>query len=351
LKAAVFRAPGQIEVCEVAEPRPRAGEILIEVHACGLSGTDIQMYRSGAYRQSAGAVHVNADGLELLGHEGAGRVIGLGEGVTGWNIGDRVLALSAGGGLAERLIAPTGVGRIVLPPSLCFPSAVAAVPLAYALQMIRLAQPSPAEHLVVLGVGTVGLCLIELLSKRQPSFGKLIAVDIHADRLALARELGASHTVHALHEDVVAMAGRYCGWSYMPLQRRSVPVVAVVFDCAGHSSRLVVPSPLQQALALLAPEGGRVLSFAPYEGPIALDMIDLIHKQAHLIGSLGFAQEDLVDALALLAKGQVRHQRMTDCRMPLSQIAEAFEMQVSGDVLKVIVEPQLSALSAPPARS
>ncbi len=341
MKAAVFRAPGHVEVCDVAEPRPRAREILVEVHACGICGTNTLLYRSGAFRQSAGTLHMNADGLEILGHEASGRIVGLGKDTHGWQLGERVMAITGGGGMAEKLAAPPGMSMLLrIPPGLDYATAVAAVPLAYALQMIRLADPRPGENLVVIGAGIVGLCLIELLRKRHASLGKLIAVDMFEERLQMARELGASHAVHALHEDLVAKAGQTCGWSYMPLQRRSVPQVAVVFDCAGHAARRVIPPPLQQSLALLNREGGRVISFAPYEGAISLDMIDLIHKQARMIGSIGFVQEDLVDALDMLAKGLVDPRRMTDCRLPMSQANEGFEMQASGDALKVIIEPQ-----------
>jgi len=340
MKAAVFSAPGKIEVSEVAEPRLRPGELLVEVHACGICGTDIQLYRSGAYRQTAGTLQMNVDGLEILGHEATGRILAVGEDVRRWRVGDSVLAITPGGGMAEGLAVPLLFGPIRIPSGVDFATAVAAVPLAYALQMIRLANPQPGENMVVIGAGIVGLCLIELLRNRQVDLGKLIAVDMFDERLLMASELGASQVIHTLQEDVVAKTGQHCGWSYMPLQRRSVPQVSVVFDCAGHAARRVTPVPLQQALALLSRQGGRVISFGPYEGPISLDMIDLIHKQARLIGSLGFVREDLIDALDLLAKGLVDPRRMTDCRMPLSQVNEAFEMQASGDVLKVIIEPQ-----------
>ena len=340
MKAAVFRAPGHVEVCDVAEPRPRAREILVEVHACGICGTDTLLYRSGAFRQSAGTLHMNADGLEILGHEATGRIVALGKEVRGWQVGDPVLAITAGGGMAQRLTSPLSIGVSRIPAQLDLASAVAAVPLAYALQMIRLANPRVGENLVVIGAGIVGQCLIELLRKRHASLGKIVAVDMFEDRLQMALELGATHAIHTLQEDVVAKAGQYCGWSYMPLQRRSVPEVAVVFDCAGHAARRVIPPPLQQALALLSREGGRVISFAPYESAISLDMIDIIHKQARVIGSLGFVQEDLIDALDMLAKGLIDPRRMTDCRLPMSQANEGFEMQASGDAFKVIIEPQ-----------
>ena len=340
MKAAVFRAPGHVEVCEIAEPRPRAREILVEVHACGICGTDTLLYRSGAFRQSAGTLQMNADGLEILGHEATGRIVALGEDVRGWQIGEPVLAITGGGGMAERLTTPLSLSVVRIPPQLDYASAVAAVPLAYALQMIRLADPRPGENLVVIGAGIVGLCLIELLRKRQASLGKLIAVDMFEERLQMARELGANHAIHTLQEDVVAKAGRYCGWSHMPMQRRCVPEVAVVFDCAGHAARRVIPPPLQQSLALLSREGGRIISFAPYESAISLDMIDLIHKQARVIGSLGFVQEDLVDALDMLAKGLIDPRRMTEGRLPMNQAPAGFEMQASGDAFKVIIEPQ-----------
>ena len=99
--AITVREPGEPDVLEWAEqpePRPGEGDVLIDVAAAGVNRADL-MQRQGNYPPPKGA-------SELLGLECSGTVAELGPGVTGWQVGDRVCALLAGGGYAERVVVP-----------------------------------------------------------------------------------------------------------------------------------------------------------------------------------------------------------------------------------------------------
>ena len=103
------REPGGPEVLELIElptPRPGSGEIMIEVLAAGVNRADL-LQRQGHYPPPPGA-------SDVLGLEVSGHIAELGPGVTGWEVGDECLALLAGGGYAEYVVAPAG--QVVLPP-------------------------------------------------------------------------------------------------------------------------------------------------------------------------------------------------------------------------------------------
>ena len=109
MQAIGVRAPGGPEVLELVEvrrPRPGPGEILIEVLAAGVNRADL-LQRQGHYPPPPGA-------SEMLGLEVSGHVAELGAGVTGWEVGDACVALLAGGGYAEYVVAPAG--QVVPPP-------------------------------------------------------------------------------------------------------------------------------------------------------------------------------------------------------------------------------------------
>lgn len=94
------RSPGSLHLVEAPEPTPRAGELLIKVAYAGINRPDV-LQRQGAYPPPPGASPV-------LGLEVAGRVAALGEGVSGWKVGDKVCALTPGGGYAQWCTAPVG---------------------------------------------------------------------------------------------------------------------------------------------------------------------------------------------------------------------------------------------------
>ena len=86
MKAAVFHGPGDIRIEDVPEPEPGPGEVKIRVRNCSTCGTDLKIYRFGHYR---------IDPPRVMGHEIAGEIVALGEGVTGHEVGDRVQVIAA----------------------------------------------------------------------------------------------------------------------------------------------------------------------------------------------------------------------------------------------------------------
>jgi threonine dehydrogenase-like Zn-dependent dehydrogenase len=342
MKAAVFHDPGHIEVRDdIAEPKPGPGEVLVEVHACGICGSDLHLYRTNAHRDSGGVLRVDPEGREIPGHEYAGIIVELGEGVRDWRVGERVVGVTGGGGFAQRVPVPVNVFQLArMPEGLTFEEAATTEPLADGLQMVRKAAPQAGEHVVVYGVGIIGLGVIQALRALCPKLGRVIAVDVSAPRLRMAREVGATDVIDASKEDVIDTAGRLCGWVTPAFPRMTVPDIGVVIDCAGYLKHMKGPPPLQNALRLLRPKGGRVICFGAYEGPVTLELMDIIHKEAQIHGSMGYGPAELDEALALMGSRKVNRQVLISHRFPLDNIRDAFAAQGSGNAIKVMIDPR-----------
>lgn len=341
MRAAVFHGPGHIEVRDdVAEPTAGAGEVLIDVAACGICGSDLHLYRTNAHRHSGGVLRVDPDGREIPGHEYAGTIVAIGEGVQGWQVGERVVGVTGGGGFAERVPVPVNPFQLArIPPGLSFEEAATTEPMADGLQLVRKAAPQPGDNVVVYGVGIIGLGVIQALRALCPELGRVIAVDVQAPRLDMALAVGATDVVNAAETDAVNAVGALCGWVTPAYPRMTVPDVGVVIECAGYLQHMKGPPPLQNALRMLRPRGGRIVCFGAYEGPVKLELMALIEKEIRIIGSMGYGPTELDEALALMASGKVDRKRLISHRFALAQIRDAFVTQGSGGAIKVMVEP------------
>ncbi len=185
--------PDKLVVEEVESKLPGKGEVRIRVRACGVNFTDVVMIQ-GQYQVKPPFPF--SPGLEL-----AGEVLDLGEGVTGFQAGDRVMAITTYGGFAEEVIVPAAA-VIPLPPSLDFVSA-AAFPVSYGTSHIALdhrGHLQPGETLLVLGAaGGTGLTAVEI--------GKLMGATVIAaassdEKLALTRQYGADYTINYSSENL-----------------------------------------------------------------------------------------------------------------------------------------------------
>jgi threonine dehydrogenase-like Zn-dependent dehydrogenase len=344
MHAAVFRDPGLIEVrSDVAIPQPGADEVLVRVKTCGICGSDMHLYRTNAHR-GPGLLRVTDEGYEIPGHEYSGVIERVGARVTGWQAGDRVVGVTGGGAFAEWVPVPVNPWQLVrIPEGVSYDEAATTEPLADALQMVRLAQVARGENVVVFGVGIIGLGVIQALRALDMPVGQILAIDVSAARLDMAIEVGASHAFNPRDADVIDLAGKACGLVPTVFPPMHPPDIAVVFDCAGYLKHMQGPPPLQTAFELLRPQGGRVICFGAYEGQVTLDLTYLIEKQIRVIGSMGYAPEELTQALELMASGKVDRRKLISSSFPLSQISEAFAMQGDGRAIKVLVTPRRDA--------
>jgi L-iditol 2-dehydrogenase len=217
MKALVLKEYKKFSFEEVPAPEPGAEEVLVSVKACGICGSDVHGMDGSTGRRRPPII---------MGHEAAGTIAGAGAGVNGWREGDRVtfdstiycghcefcksgainlcdnrrvLGVSCEdyrrhGAFAEYVVVPQRVLYRV-PQELPFEHAAMVEPFAIALHAIRRSPTALNDTVVVLGAGMIGLALVQALS--HAGCGQLISVDIAEDRLDMAKEFGATHTINS----------------------------------------------------------------------------------------------------------------------------------------------------------
>lgn len=217
-------------VLEVPAPRLEAGCVLIQSQVTLISaGTErmlvdfgraspVQKIRQQPEKVQQVLEKIRTDGLVStldavrskldqplpLGYCNSGVVVEVGEGVTGFKIGDRVLS---NGGHASLVSVPKNLCALI-PPSVSDEHAAFTVIAAIGLQGVRLVAPTLGETIVVTGLGLIGLLTVQLL---RANGCKVIGVDLDRGRLALAREMGAMTIDLSAGEDAVASAAALCG--------------------------------------------------------------------------------------------------------------------------------------------
>jgi putative PIG3 family NAD(P)H quinone oxidoreductase len=232
MKAVEISVPGGPEVLKPTQrpvPQPQKSEVLIKVAAAGVNGPDI-MQRKGLYPAPPGA-------SDLPGLEVSGEVAAVGSDVKRWKAGDKVVALTNGGGYAEYCVAD---------PQQCLP-----VPKGVAIEdagglpetyftvwsnvFIGAALKSGETFLVHGGAGGIGTTAIQL----GKAFGaKVVATDSPEARCAICRELGADRVVDYKQEDFVE-AVREMGGANVILDIVGGPNVEKNFKAASHDARII----------------------------------------------------------------------------------------------------------------
>ncbi|WP_298890715.1 zinc-dependent alcohol dehydrogenase [uncultured Serinicoccus sp.] len=328
MRAAVVPSLGApLEIREVPVPEPGPGQVLVRVEASGLCHTDIHAAR--------GEWPVRPKMPLIPGHEGVGTVVARGDGDSPVQEGDRVAVPWLGhacghcrycvGGWETYCLTPQYTGYTVdggyAEYVLAYASHVVAVPdgvtsfdaapLTCAgvttYKALKVAHPQPDETVMVVGVGGLGHLGLQYASV----FGaRTVAVDVEDDKLRLASELGADHTVDARsgrqEEELAALGG--------------VDVALVT-----------VPSPaaMRAAHASLNPGGRLVLVGLPADNKLELPVFETVLKGISVIGSLVGTRNDLADCFALHARGRTRV--VAEPRR-LEDVNDCFEEVLSGRV-------------------
>ncbi len=187
--------PEALTWAEVPDPEPAPGEVLIEVAATAVNRADL-LQRQGHYPPPPGAPPY--PGLEC-----SGRILALGPGVTGWRVGDEVCALLAGGGYAERVVAPAGQ-LLPIPVGLSLADAAALPEVACTVwsTVVMQAQLQPGEAILVHGGASgIGTFAIQLARQRG---ARVFCTAGTAGKQRRCEELGATLAVNYREEDFVA---------------------------------------------------------------------------------------------------------------------------------------------------
>ena len=319
MRAAVFRAPGDVRVEPVPEPPPPGpGELLIRVSKAALCGTDSAEWDHGP---------LLARPPVILGHEFTGQVVAAGPETAGFPPGTRVvsgagiscgrcewcaagrtnlcaryqtLGLHRDGGLAELVLSPARICRVV-PGSLDDIGAAMAQPLAVALHAARRGHVGPGRSCAVIGVGGIGAFIVAAVAALGAS--PLIAVDVAPGRLDTAAALGATHTVQA---------------------GGAVPAVHAATD--GDGAHVVIEAsgaPQSPAAALgMVRRGGDVVIVGLQSRPFGIDLFDVSTREIDLHGTLAHVcGEDLAEAVSVLADTPLARTVLGDV-IPLADLVD-----------------------------
>lgn len=337
MKAAVLQGVRDIRIEDVPEPRVEKDGVIIKVHSCGICGSDLHIYKGG-----------DQQGL-TPGHEFGGEVVEIGPNVTGVKVGDRVAVMSGQGcgqcywcqqgdwircskmallgigmpgAFAEYVSVPNfsmGLYAARLPESISFQQGATAEPLSVALHAVNQMQPQPEDTAVVIGLGIIGLCIIQILKAKGVS--RIIASGRRASRLQLAKEGGADVVVDAAVEDALPVVS----------QVTSGKGADIVFEVAGTTDAFL------QSLQMVH-RGGKVDIIGLYQEPITWDPFFVVTSDITIIGcGLRF---DLPGAVELLESGKVDTRPLVTHQFPLGKIKEAFDTQAGvAEAIKVLVNP------------
>ena len=320
-----------LELVDVPAPEAMPGEVVIRVDGCGICGSDLTSYKAGLFTDA------------VPGHELAGVVDSVGDGVTGWVAGDTAvvdpklpcgvcddcragasyrcaMALTAGigfardGGFAELVAVPAPL-LLRLPAGLALEHACLVEPLSVAIHGVERARVHPGDPVVVVGLGPIGLFTVATLHARAA--GPIVGVDPVEDRRRLALDLGAATAVSELRE-----------------VRSHVAPVPAVIECSGYA-------PLLHAAADLVAPGGRLVLVGVPFGEATVIPLMWVTREIEIIGSIASSAADFAVSLEMLA-ADPGIARVATRRASLAQVPAVFEELItpsSGG--KVVVDPRL----------
>ena len=346
MKALRFSAPEDVRIEDVPEPQAGPGEIKLRVRNTSTCGTDVKIFYNG---------HQNLTPPRIIGHEIAGEIVGIGEGVDGWEIGARVQVIAAvpcgdcyecsrgwmevcqnqtsmgyqhDGGFAEYCIVPAQVLKVDglnrIPEGVGFDEASAAEPLACAINAQRILGIEEGDTVVVFGAGPIGAMHIRLA--RANGAGRVFLIDVNAERLQM--------TADAVHPDQV-------------INGAEVDVVETVKELTGGRGAdciitATAANVAQEQAIEMAARNGRISFFGglPKTNPtITCDSNRVHYRQLRIFGANGSAPIHNKQALEMIASGKVPVKDLITEHIPLERVLDAFDIVKRGAAIQVPVEP------------
>jgi L-iditol 2-dehydrogenase len=344
--AAVYRGANDVRVETVNVPVIGRDELLVKIHTCGICGTDLKKIAAGTHSAP-----------RIFGHEMSGTIAKVGDGIAQFAPGDRVMVFHhvpcgrcfycsvkvyaqcpvykrvgagagfepSGGGFAEYIrvsdwVVPQGVVKV--PDGVSFEQASFIEPVNTCLKAIRSLRLSPGETVLVMGAGPIGI-ILGVLAMREGA--RVIASDLHTQRLRMAESFGIPDLVDASSADVIDVA-------------RSVTdgrgADAVVLAVAGNAL-------VRAAMAATRP-GGRTMLFAQTQrSEVAIDPAEVCVDEKTLMGSYSASVDLQSETVDLVFRGGIEFSRLISHRFKLKDAVAGLQLAANPqpDSMKIVIQP------------
>jgi len=342
MKAAMLYDVKDLRIEDVEVPEVKAGEVLVKVKTATTCGTDLKIFQRGYVERMIKLPTV-------FGHEWAGEVVEVGEGLDWPEKGMRVRAGNSApclhcamcqkgehnlcenmiwlwGAYAEYIKVPARmvlVNMQEIPQLVSYEEAAITEPLACVLHGAEEASVKLGDTVTIIGAGPIGL--LHLLTAKKKGAGKIISVDLVEKRLNFAKKLGADEIIYAGKENVVEKVRRLTsGYG-----------ADVVIEAIG------LPVTWEQALKLVR-KGGTVLEFGgcPPGTEIKVDTELLHYGEVAVRGAFHATPLHFKKALNLIASRTIDVRPLVTRKMTLEEIKEAFEiLSTTKSEIKIAITP------------
>ncbi|NLE52273.1 MAG: galactitol-1-phosphate 5-dehydrogenase [Chloroflexi bacterium] len=331
MQALMFTDFNRLELQTVPAPRPeRPDDVLVRVHAASVCGSDLHGYTGKTGRRKPPLI---------MGHEVAGEVVAVGEAVTHVQPGDRValhpliyrpdpatgrvvrqmIGMNLPGAYAEYTVVPES-NVYPIPDALPYTVAALTEPTAVAVHAVGLAPIRPYDRVLVIGAGTIGLLAMQVL--RMAGAREVIVSDVSEARLAVARQMGALHTVNPSAQDFAGAVRDLTDAQGFDL----------TFEAVGISATVA------QSVAAVR-DGGAVVWIGNSQKIVEVDMQAIVTRELQVIGSYGMNERDFSRALAMLSDGRIDVAPLITRRAALAEGPGLFDELLRDEaVIKCVIE-------------
>jgi L-iditol 2-dehydrogenase len=350
MRAVVYRGINDMRIETVPVPQIGPGELLVKIATCGICGTDLKKIHTGSHSAP-----------RIFGHEMAGVIVAVGEGVSEYGVGDRVMVFHhvpcdecyycrkgtpaqcplykkvgvtagfepSGGGFAEYIRVMDFVvrygGVVRVPNEVPFEQAVFVEPVNTVLKGVKMLNVAPDDTVLVIGQGPIGLMHAVLAGR---SGARVLTSDLYPERHAIAARYGLHNPIHAGTENVVERV-------FAETEGRGAD--AVVLAVGGTA--------LVQTAMDAARPGGKVMLFAQTQhGEVTIDPAAVCVDEKTLLGSYS-SSFGILDEVTDLVFGGYRNgfdlTQLISHRYPMDEAVEAIEVasHPKPDSMKIMIEP------------
>lgn len=346
MQAAIYRGVNDVRLETVPVPQIGAGELLLRVHTCGICGTDLKKIATGSHSAP-----------RIFGHETSGVVAAAGEGVTGFQVGDRVVVFHhipcgqcfycrhktfaqcetykkvgctagfepSGGGFAEYVRVMDWIvqhGTVHIPDGVSFEQACFLEPVNTCLKGVSNLSLHPDETVVVIGQGPIGI-ILAFLAKRIGA--RVITSDLYPERLTISETYGLGNAIEASRTDTVTKVRELT-------EGRGAD--AAILAVGGNAL-------IRTAINAVRP-GGRVLLFAQtVHGETTIDPASICVDEKTLLGSYSASVELQEDSVQFVMRREMNLENLISHRFSLTSSVEALNLAAHPQPgsMKIVIQP------------